>query len=231
MKKLLILIIYFALVSYHLDAQIWKAGSVLTADELTVSSLESQFAASPIPDEVFARMKGKSFPSNCTTPRSSLRYLHLLHYNKEGKIQRGEMVCNKAIAHDLLDIFRELFKAKYVIERMVLVDEYDAVDERTMTANNTSCFNFRFVSGTRRVSKHGLGMAIDINPLYNPCYNTQSGKVEPAAGKPYATNRTDHRANPMLIDRQDLCHRLFTSHGFRWGGNWKIKKDYQHFEK
>lgn len=231
MKKIYLLILYICLALLPANAQTWKAGTLLSEEELSASAADKFFTSEDIPNDVFARMKGKSFAANCTVARSSLCYLRMLHYNRQGKVQRGEMVCNKAIAQDLIDIFRELFKAKYIIERMVLVDEYDAVDEKTMTANNTSCFNFRFITGTRRVSKHGQGMAVDINPLYNPCYNTRNGKVEPAEGKPYAKNRTDKKANPMLIDHKDLCYRLFISHGFRWGGNWKNKKDYQHFEK
>ncbi len=215
-----------------LSAQEWKAGTIVNEQEVKASEMDKWFCATTIPDDVFARMKGKSFGKNCTTQRTTLRYIKVLHRNKEGRTQRGELVCNKSIANDLVDIFQKLYEANYTIERMVLVDEYDAVDERTMADNNTSCFNFRFVSGTRRVSKHGLGMAIDINPLYNPCYDTRNGKTEPANGKPYATNRTTKKTSyPMIIDRQDLCYKLFIQHGFRWGGAWRTKKDYQHFEK
>lgn len=214
-----------------IHAQKWIAGSIVNTSEVKTEELDNWFVSEPIPDAVFERMKGKSFSSSCTIQRNTLRYLKIIHRNKDGQIQRGELVCNKAIASDLLDIFKRLYEAGYVIERMVLVDEYNAVDEKSMTANNTSCFNFRFVAGTKTVSKHGKGMAIDINPLYNPCYNTRNGKIEPAAGKPYAKNRTDKKNYPMMIDKKDLCYRLFIQHGFRWGGNWKTKKDYQHFEK
>lgn len=37
-----------------------------------------------------------------------------------------------------------------------------------MSYNNTSCFNARKVAKTDSWSKHAYGMAIDINPLYNP---------------------------------------------------------------
>ncbi len=204
---------------------------MLSDSELKDLKIEQFFVEEEVSEDVFARMSGKSFPSSCTTKRASLRYLKLLHRNKEGKTQRGEMVCNKAIATDLIDIFKQLYASNYRIERMVLPDEYDAVDEKVMTANNTSCFNFRFVSGTRRVSKHGLGMAVDINPLYNPCYNTRNGKCEPKAGKDYATSRSTKKAALPLIDKQDLCYKLFIQHSFRWGGAWRTKKDYQHFEK
>ena len=33
------------------------------------------------------------------------------------------------------------------------------------------------------------------------------------------------------IDHDDLCYKLFTEHGFEWGGDWTHSKDYQHFEK
>ena len=33
------------------------------------------------------------------------------------------------------------------------------------------------------------------------------------------------------IDKDDLAYRLFTKYGFRWGGNYRSLKDYQHFEK
>ena len=35
---------------------------------------------------------------------------------------------------------------------------------------------------------------------------------------------------PYKIDHEDLCFKLFTEHGFEWGGDWEDRKDYQHFE-
>ncbi len=200
----------------HTDVMAQKAGDIINvkpADE------EKYFYAQQIPDEVFKRMHGKSFPKNCTIKRSDLRYLHVLHINKKGKTQVGEMVCNKSISADLIDIFRKLYKARYPIERMVLVDDYDADDEKSMEANNTTCFNFRMITGsTTKVSKHGMGLAVDLNPLDNPYIK---GKVI----KPKGAKRQPE------ITRTSLPYRLFTEHGFRWGGAWKSLKDYQHFEK
>lgn len=206
----------------------------------TLSRVTAQdFAISEISDSLFMLMKGKSYAADCTTPRSELRYLTVLHYDEEGKVQKGELVCNKAIANDLIEIFQELYRQHYVISRMRLIDEYDADDQRSMTDNNTSCFNFRFISGTTRVSKHGKGMAIDINPLYNPYVRVRNGKtiVEPLAGQAYATGRDSKKrqgrlkGSTQMIDSNDLCYRLFIQHGFQWGGAWRSSKDYQHFEK
>ena len=140
------------------------------------------------------------------------------------------MICHKDIADDLLAIFQELYKAAYPIERMVLIDEYDADDEASMRANNTSAFNFRYASGMKRLSSHSTGMAIDINPLYNPLVKHREGqtRVFPTTAAAYM-DRTKYF--PYKIEKGDLCYRLFKKYGFSWGGDWKSSKDYQHFEK
>ena len=203
---------------------------LLACLQLPAQVLSDGFTQGEITDAIFARIKGKSFKDNCTTPRADLRYLQVLHYNKEGEVLKGEMICHQSIANDLLAIFQELYKAKYPIERMKLVDEYDADDEASMRANNSSTFNFRYVSGTKSLSRHSRGMAVDINPLYNPYVRQRNGRtlVEPANAQPYVDRTKDF---PYKIVKGDLCYRLFKKYGFTWGGEWKNSKDYQHFEK
>ena len=195
-----------------------------------VGASAQDFYQQEITDDIFARIEGKSFKANCITSREDLRYLRVLHYNKDREILEGELICHKDIADDLLAIFQELYKAAYPIERMVLIDEYDADDEASMRANNTSAFNFRYASGMKRLSSHSTGMAIDINPLYNPLVRWRDGhtRVFPADAAPYVDRSKDF---PYKIVRGDLCYRLFKKHGFFWGGDWKNSKDYQHFEK
>ena len=208
---------------------IWGTFIDISAQSLSVED-SLKFCQEEIPDEVFSRMMGKSYKEECTTPREELRYLRVLHYNKVGEELQGELVCHKDIADDLLAIFRELYQAKYLIERMVLIDEYDADDEASMRANNTSAFNFRKASGMRTLSKHSTGMAIDINPLYNPLVKHREGRtrVYPSNATPYIDRSQDF---PYKIVKGDLCYRLFKKYGFSWGGDWKSSKDYQHFEK
>ncbi len=90
------------------------------------------FSISEINDKIFSRIAGKSFKVNCTVPPSELRYVELLHKDLSGKILRGEMICNVRIADDLLDIFQKLFAASYPIEKVHLIDEYNADDELSM---------------------------------------------------------------------------------------------------
>lgn len=205
-------------------------GSIVPKDSITNQNIDIYFSSCDISDDIFHRIYGKSFGHNCTTPRSDLRYITILHYDINNNIRIGEMICHKYISEDLLDIFKNLFKAGYPIERMVLIDEYNADDEASMTDNNSSAFNFRFISGTKKLSNHSQGMAVDINPLYNPYVREHNGRtiVEPRAG----ANYTDRTASfPYKIDKNDLCYKEFIKHGFKWGGDWKDRKDYQHFEK
>lgn len=209
----------------------WRAGTIVSVKAVEAYGLSRCFTSTPIPDAVFARMQGKSYPQGCPIRRSDLRYLRLLHKDLQGHIRLGEMVCNKAIAADVLDIFRQLYLHGYPIESVRLIDDFGANDELSMRANNTSAFCYRVVKGSRRLSPHARGMAVDLNTLYNPCYRrSRSGRVtiQPATAARYV----DRSANfPCKITSSDLAYRLFKAHGFRWGGAWRSVKDWQHFEK
>lgn len=208
----------------------WQAGNVVDAAAVAAYGEARCFRAEPLSDAVFARMQGKSYRPNPYIRRSDLRYVRALHYDEAGRIRLGELVCHKHLAADLVSIFHELYRHRYVIGRMVLIDNYGADDEKSMAANNTSCFNYRPVAGSKRLSLHAQGRAVDVNPLFNPFVRHVGGKrvVNPAAGTAYADRNA---AFPCKIDHADLCYRLFRQHGFTWGGDWRTKKDYQHFQK
>ena len=211
--------------------RVWKAGTVVTAAQIAAYGERNCFKAEPISDAVFARMRGKSFPEGCTVKREDLRYVRCLHVSQEGKVMLGELVCNKTIADEIVGILHELYDNRYPIESMRLIDDFDAKDELSMRANNTSCFCFRQVAGTKVLSAHARGMAVDFNPLYNPCVRRNSNgttKVEPLTALPYI-HRND--SFPYKITEGDLLYKIMISHGYKWGGAWKSLKDYQHFEK
>lgn len=196
----------------------------------TYENNKEQFFISEISDDIFEKMQGKSYKADCTLPRENLRYIHVLHVGFDNQVHEGELVVNKDIADDVLEIFKELYESGYQIEKVRLVDEYDADDEASMSDNNSSAFNFRFISHTTKISKHGMGMAVDINTLYNPYVKTVDGEqsIEPANAADYVDRSKDFLHK---IDHDDLCYKLFMEHGFEWGGDWKHSKDYQHFEK
>jgi len=184
------------------------------------------FISREVPEEVQNRMIGKSMPESIPIPFEELRYLTLPYFDFNGEIQTGEMVCNKSIAEDLLFIFKALFRLKYPINSIRLIDDFDGDDEASMQANNTSCFNYRTVQGINQLSNHAYGKAVDINPLQNPW--VPGNQVHPSNAKEYADRSKDF---PHKIDHNDPCYILFKSRGFFWGGDWSHSMDYQHFHK
>lgn len=199
------------------------------ADESTEMTENKEFYITEITDDIFDRIQDKSFKDECTLAREDLRYLHVLHKDIDGTEHEGEMIVNRHIADDVLEILKELYDKDYPIEKIRLVDEYDADDETAMEDNDSSSFNFRFISHTNRISKHGLGLAVDINTLYNPYTKVVDGEriIEPITGEPYLDRDAEF---DYKINKGDLCYELFISHGFEWGGDWTDRKDYQHFE-
>lgn len=208
----------------------FRPGDVVPEPYLKVFGSERFFKVMPISDDIRALMKDCSM-KNGEVAVEDLRYLQVLHRNWEGDAVVGEMVCASMIADDMLAIFKELYRTKYPIERMRLIDYYGGDDEASMRDNNTSCFNQRDITAGGRRSKHSFGLAVDINPRYNPYYKVKtSGKVivRPEESTDYLDRSA---AFPYKIEKGDLCYRLFKQHGFRWGGEWASGKDYQHFEK
>ncbi len=197
---------------------------------------DAYFYIEPLSEEVINKITGVSYPaadvvSDPVVVYDDLRYLHILYTDFNGETAEGELICNKAIAEDLKDIFRTLYDEKYQIEKVRLIDEYGGDDEASMEDDNTSCFNYRVVEGSSSLSKHAYGRAIDINPFYNPYVtgiNTGNIKIAPEGADKYADRSAsfDHK-----IDENDLCVKLFKEHGFTWGGDWNSVKDYQHFQK
>ncbi len=212
-------------------------------------SYTKSFYYEPLSDNLKRYITGVSFPAITATDGESseesepsgteeiaitydeLRYVHILHYDFDGNLAEGELICNEYIAQDLVEIFHELYLNEYQLEKILLIDEYNGDDVASMEDNNTSCFNYRVVAGSTSLSKHALGLAIDVNPLYNPyiTYTEDGGEnVSPEGAVAYADRDASF---PYKIDENDLCYKLFTEHGFTWGGNWNSCKDYQHFQK
>ena len=209
----------------------WQAGRTVSQEAVDAfGGIDMCFAAEPIPDGVWARMQGKTYKENPYIGRDDLRHVRALHWDYDNQMHVGEMIVNKQIAECVARILRQLFDAKYPIQRMLLPDVYDADDETQMRDNNSSCFCYRNIAGSANLSKHARGLAVDINTLYNPYYKDRADGtryIQPATAEAYCDRTWDF---PYKIDHDDLCFKLFTEAGFEWGGDWTSCKDYQHFE-
>lgn len=206
------------------------AGTVLDHSTLPAEMADRLFCSMELPEDVRQRIWGVSYHENENISLEELRYLRVLHIGFDGLPHIGELIVNQRVAEDVLEVMAELYRQSYPIEKMLLIDEYGAEDSLSMADNNTSAFNYREIAGSGRLSKHAKGLAIDINPLYNP-YVKQTGEGEAAVSPPEGAAYADRAQEfPYKIEEGDLCCQLFGAHGFIWGGSWNSVKDYQHFE-
>ena len=193
-------------------------------------------------DEIYNRILNKTFKKHPDISIDQLIYVKLMYYDYNHEIKQGEMIVNKDIFWDVIDIFSVLFENEYEINSIKLVDdlwEGDSLssDKASMKANNTSSFNYRRILAKNYLSKHATGHAIDINPLENPYIRfdeTGNPIYDDMTDKEiyYAENRNKDLKH--VITHDDLAYKLFTEHNFEWGGDWNNPgdpKDYQHFEK
>lgn len=175
------------------------------------------------------RMTGVSWHEGCPVPLDRLRSVTLLHWDFDGRVYEGELVVADSAVDAVTRAFRRLYESRFPVERMEPVDAFGGSDARSMAANNTSAFNCRRISGTKTVSRHAFGDAIDLNPVQNPWVTgdgSTAGSVQPPAGAAWLD-----RANvrPGMVVEGGPAVAAFESVGWKWGGRWKRARDYQHF--
>jgi D-alanyl-D-alanine carboxypeptidase len=162
-----------------------------------------------------------SYRGGCPVGPAQLRTLRVSYWDFGGRAQTGTIVVARRHAPALVEVFRQLWEARFPIRRLRPVSAYRGDDDASMAADNTSAFNCRFVSGTSRWSMHALGEAIDVNPVENPY--VRGGTVSPPAGRAYL-DRSRYRKGMAVAD--GVLVRAFAAAGWKWGGPWG---DYQHF--
>lgn len=180
----------------------------------------------PLPIGIIKRIEGKSWKEGCPVPLADLVYVQVTHWKLDYRIGTGELICHKNLAQEWVEIFRDLFAAHYPIEKMILIDDFDADDEQSMLANNSSALCYRPVTGQSKISMHSYGGTIDLNPQFNPYVKGEI--IQPKNGEMYVDRDNIH---PALIKKGDACYQAFVSRGYEWGGDWTSLKDYQHFQK
>lgn len=183
------------------------------------------FICSSIPEEIQEDMNGKSMIQGAQIKSQDLSYLRVSYYGFDDKEHIGEIIVNKKLGEEVVEIFRELYENKYMIEKIERIDKYNADDVASMEANNTSAFCYRMIAGTNKLSNHAKGCAIDINPMQNP--QIKNGIVYPSISQTYADRSKNEKG---MIKKGDIVYNAFVKRGWKWGGEWK-NPDYQHFEK
>lgn len=200
-----------------------------------------------IPENIRQQMEGVSMQHLSGITYDELSYLTIPYYDFNGNVQQGHMIVHEKLADEVLLIFQELYKIKYPIERMELIDNFTGsnnltgadLDYASIDANNTSAFNDRVTvdpSGTgTQPSLHATGQAIDINPQINPYINADGTSAHSNAQK-YNTNRDTKPGwteveKAACITKDSEIYKIFTEYGWKWLGNDNNTGDTQHFYK
>lgn len=188
------------------------------------------FSIEPVPEYITRSMKEKNiWTAECPISLQNLRLLTLQHYDFEKNLFSGQLIVHEKISSNVIQIFRELFKIKFPIAKIQLMDTYNGDDNISMESNNSSCFNYRKIANSNIISMHSYGLAIDINPVQNPYITEGSSKnnlkIWPDQGKDYL-NRNNSR--PGMVEP---VVGIFAKYGFDvWGGSWNLPVDYHHFQ-
>ncbi len=155
--------------------------------------------------------------------RQELLAVHYISF--DGLRHKGQIVVDRRLARDVTELFGLMLQSNFPLATVIpLADpRFRWDDNRSMAANNSSGFNYRHIAGTDRVSLHGHGQAIDLNPALNP-YIARNGSIYPPGA------RYDP-ARPGTVVAGGCIVRFLDERGWTWGGRWTDRKDYQHFEK
>jgi len=184
------------------------------------------FTSEPLPQHIIDQITGVTFHDNTPFEHDFLTYLTVTHANFEDESVIGHLIVAAELGEEVLDIFREIYEYRFPIYSIRLIDYYDACDQQSMAANNSHAFNFRYIAGTTRISNHGWGRAIDINPIQNPYIRGYT--IWPYAGAVYLDRSY---VRPGMIVPGDVVYTAFTSRGWIWGGHWTLPVDFHHFER
>lgn len=158
-------------------------------------------------------------------PKGIIQHLTLLdveYYGFDGFLHRGQIMVNKDLSKDMEQIFMFIKNNKFPITKVIPMVKYNWDDDQSMDDNNTSSFNFRPMTGSKKLSLHAYGLAVDINPVQNPYIKDAIVQPKGASYQPLQKG-TITNSSPLTL--------LFKKLGWSWGGDWNTLKDYQHFEK
>ncbi len=199
------------------------------------------FSYEDVSPELRQFMDGKSFKIQSSDGKENdwvrfedLRYLKVQHWGFDDKVHSGEMIIHESVAREVLEIFKEIFDAKFPIYQIKLIEHYNVDDEKSMAANNSHCFRITEGSFNSERPWHGLGWAIDINPLVNPCIYTEAkegeAKFAPANAEKYL-DRSLSEKGMIKPEPGNACYVAFVRRGWEWGGSWSDPVDLHHFQK
>ena len=152
---------------------------------------------------------------------NQLELIEVVYLSTDGNNHKGQIVTNIAIADDIREIFAFMLREGFVIEKAIPIVKYDWSDSISMDNNNSYSFCYRDIT----YSKHANGMAIDINPRFNPLrWKINDNPNQPAGAQLDTTVNGTLYLGHSVVDE-------FRRRGFRRGHSFTKYYDDHHFEK
>ncbi len=150
--------------------------------------------------------------------------LEVVYFSFDGKLHQGQIVVDKDLKQDILDLFKFIREIKFPLTSVIPISDIrlNFDDQVSVAVDNTSGFNYRNIWKSKSLSNHSYGKAVDINPRLNPYF--KDGWVSPEGA-------TYDLSKPGTIAAGDKIVAFFKERGWEWGGDFKDRKDYQHFQK
>lgn len=212
------------------------AGSPGSAAATTIPSPSSAASgAAPLPrwgiqaigPERRDELAGRNWHPGCPIALDELREVTVRYVDFHGDVRSGPLIVARAVAGDVLWVFRRLFRQGFQIKRVAIPRRWrpPRPSDFETTHSVTAGFNCRPVTEGTSLSQHSYGWAIDINPLQNP-YVRGDGSVLRRAARAYLDRSQDL---PGMIHPGDVVVRSFARIDWGWGGDWHTMKDYMHF--
>ena len=180
---------------------------------------------SPLSPEQRAAMTGKAWQPGCPVGLDELSAVRIRYWAYDSAPHEGIIVIHQRFADDIEKIFRELYAIKFPIANVMPYENFEV--GRSAYSNATVGFYCRRAQDDpTEWSGHAYGAAIDLNPLENPFLDPKDGWWPETA-----TAMAPREPGKGKVLAGDEVFRIFTRHGWAWGGFYRGEPDYMHFYK
>jgi peptidoglycan L-alanyl-D-glutamate endopeptidase CwlK len=165
--------------------------------------------------EFVTSLRGKGVPEEMI---DNLALVDVEYRGFDGNVHGGQIVVHRDLEESIRRIFHRIVsETEFPLTCVTPVSRFGWSDSASIKSNNASGFNWRLVSESVEVSDHAFGSAVDLNPLINPWV------------RPGAANREYDADTIGTLSQFSEVVQIFKDEGWKWGGDWRSSKDWQHF--
>src|SRR2546423_1432821 len=133
--RILLGLIPFVLVSIACSAE---PPEVVSKNNGGSSGRSPKFEAVPVSGPLLEKIRSTTWHEGCPVSPDDLRQLNLSYWDFHETPASGVLIVHKDVAAEVVQLFRDLFRHGFLIEKMAPVEDYKGDDDASMAANNTS---------------------------------------------------------------------------------------------